>query len=299
MERGRDEAESLLLENMGLVEGLCRRVALRKGLRADEVEDFGAWAKLRLVQDDYRILRRFRGDASLAGFLMTVLLRLALDYVREKRGKWRPSKAAQRSGKVAVLLETLIHRDGLEVEEAIAQLKQNHRVVESVSELREMAAKQRRSPRRRFEESIDDLETPRRADERVREAEIAELAGRAARGLRQAVKKLEPEDGLIVRLLFEDGFPVSKISRQLQVDQRKLYTRRDAIFRDLRRDLEAHGVDSELVARLCGWETWSDALETERTGKTAAGPSSLPEAMEGASLNEAVEQSTPPTRESQ
>ena len=283
MERSRDEAESLLLDNLNLVEGLSRRVASRKGLRADEVEDFGAWAKLKLVQDDYRILRRYRGDASLGGFLTTVLLRLALDYVREKRGKWRPSKAAQRAGRVAILLETLIHRDGLEVEEAITQLRLNYDVELSAQELREMAAKQRRTPRRRFEgeESIEQMEAPRRADERVDGSEIAEVAGRAAQGLREAVGKLKPEDGLIVRLLFEDGFPVSKVARQLSLEQRKLYTRRDAILRGLRRDLEASGIDSQDVAQLCGWRTWSDAIEAPNPEIFADGPSSIETVTEG------------------
>lgn len=262
--RAKEKAEGLLVQNIALIEGLCRRMALRKGLRPDEVDDFTAWAKAKLVQGDYRVLRRFRGDSSLKGFLTTVLLRFALDYVREQRGKWRPSKQAERAGKVAVLLETLTHRDGVSVEEAVRQLKENHGVEESESELRDLAARQNRSPRlkQEGEEAIQQLRAPQTADERLEEKEVARLAEHVAQGLRAAVSNLGPEDRFIVRLLFEEGFPVPKIAQQLRLDQRKVYTRRDALFRTLRRDLESRGVDRDQAAQLCGWRTWSDALES-------------------------------------
>ncbi|MEM9596518.1 MAG: sigma-70 family RNA polymerase sigma factor [Acidobacteriota bacterium] len=273
--RGRDEAERLFVDHLALIERLMRSVARRKGLRDDEAEEFQGWAKLKLVQGDYRIFRRYRGDSSLAGYLTTVLLRLALDYVIQEKGKWRPSKRAQRQGRVAVQLETLVHRDGVELEQAIAILRGNLGVLESAEELRRMAAEIRRTPQRRFEgeETVARLPSGDLADRRVDEGEVAAIAERAAQGLSAALGELPPEDRLILRLLFEEGIPVSKVARQLRVDQRRLYTRRDGIFRTLRRDLERRGLDADDVARLVGWGCWADAVTPAADEIGRAGPS--------------------------
>ena len=53
---------------------------------------------LKLIEDDYRRLRRFEGRSSFATYLATVVQRLFLDFVIGKTGRWRPSVQARRLG---------------------------------------------------------------------------------------------------------------------------------------------------------------------------------------------------------
>ena len=71
---------------------------------------------LKLIDDDYQILRGFRERSSLRTYLSTVVERLFLDYRIRQWGKWRPSAQARRAGALAVRLEALLHRDGVPFE---------------------------------------------------------------------------------------------------------------------------------------------------------------------------------------
>jgi hypothetical protein len=53
---------------------------------------------LKLIENDYRILRSFEGLASLGTYLTTVIARLFLDFQIHEWGRWRPSAAATRLG---------------------------------------------------------------------------------------------------------------------------------------------------------------------------------------------------------
>jgi DNA-directed RNA polymerase specialized sigma24 family protein len=66
---------------------------------------------------------------------------------------------------------------------------------------------------------------------------ISEALGRALAGLPQADRRL-------LRLRFQQGWPIVRIARALRMDQRVAYRRFDRIFRGLRASLnEACGAD--------------------------------------------------------
>jgi DNA-directed RNA polymerase specialized sigma24 family protein len=90
----RQQLEALLVEHLGLVDRICAALARRSGLRGAEAEDFAAWARLRLVENDYDVLARFRGDSSLPTYLVAVLTQAAYDYRVRERGRWRTRRGA-------------------------------------------------------------------------------------------------------------------------------------------------------------------------------------------------------------
>ena len=104
--------DAVLLSNLGQIDRLVTHLSRKQALLGADSDDFASWVRLRLLEDDYRILRGFRGNSKLSTYLTTVVMNLARDYRIQKWGRWRPSAAAKRLGTVGIQLDTLLHRDG-------------------------------------------------------------------------------------------------------------------------------------------------------------------------------------------
>src|SRR5688500_10064352 len=118
----------MFLDNLPLIEEIIGSVYHRHAWPAAEFEDFAASAKLHLIENDYAALRRFQARSSLRTYLTKIIQRHLLDNRVARWGKWRPSAAARRQGKMAVQLETLLHRDGQDREQARLRLQQRFHV---------------------------------------------------------------------------------------------------------------------------------------------------------------------------
>ncbi len=249
------DLEAFFLAHLDLIEGVIRWVSRRHRLSPGDADEFGAHARLRLIDRDYEILRRFEGRSSLRTYLTTVIQRTFLDWRIAQWGKWRPSSQARRLGPVAVLLEKLVTRDGLTFDEAAAQLQVNRGITEGRDELYAMFARlpARVSRRPAGEAELESMPAHgSEADRDVRQAEASALRSHALAALQQALAQLPPQDRLIVRMRFEDGFSIADVARALHLDQKPLYRRVEQILRCLREPLVAAGVDRAVVAELLG-----------------------------------------------
>jgi RNA polymerase sigma factor (sigma-70 family) len=251
--------EELFLTSLTLIERVIDRVARRGRLDGPEREEFGSWVKLKLIEDDYRILRAFGGRSRLSTYLERVVQRLYLDSRVALWGRFHSSAEARRLGPMALRLERLIVRDGLLLEEAIEVLRTNHRVTETPERLREIARALPPRQRRTFvaEAMLPDL--PNGApgsDERLdRELEVR-AAARLQRALREAREALPAEDRMILSMRYEDGLTVAQIGRTLGLPQKALYGRIERILDRLRRELEARGATA--VDGLLGFDQLED-----------------------------------------
>ncbi len=161
--RSTDSAQKKLEAHIDLVEQVIQWTCRRR-FSQEEAEEFRSRVFLKLVQDDYAVFRKFRGQSSLRTYLTTVIQRLALDFRNHLWGKWRPSAAARRLGNVALQLEVLVSRDNRMLDEAIEILRTNHQVGLSRAELERISAQ---LPVRSRRESVDlpaDLSAKERAD---------------------------------------------------------------------------------------------------------------------------------------
>ena len=120
--RAEPSHEQLFLDALPIIESVTRELARRYRLSRDEQEEFGANVKLRFIDRDYAVLRRFEGRSSLATFLRTVITRQFLDERIKAWGRWRPSADAVRLGPTAVVLERMLERQHLPLDEAIEAL---------------------------------------------------------------------------------------------------------------------------------------------------------------------------------
>lgn len=242
----RQALEAMFLDNLELIERIIASVCRRHGLRGDDAAELASWIRLRLIEGDYAIIGKFRGESSLGTYLTVVIAMLYREYRIQQWGKWRPSAAARRRGPLAIRLETLVHRDGYTVNEAAEVLRTSGETDLSNRELAELLAElPRRRPLRPVKvaaEAADEASASASAEEVV-EAGESEMERQAAeRAMARAFDGLSAEDALIVRMRFWDGMSVAHIARSLRVPPKPLYRRIDAALLALRDRLESAGI---------------------------------------------------------
>ncbi|HYI12409.1 MAG TPA: sigma-70 family RNA polymerase sigma factor [Thermoanaerobaculia bacterium] len=255
------DAGKLFRENLGVVDRAIVRVCHRAGLQGADAEDFASDAKLALMENDYEILRPYRGECGLETFLTVVIQNLLSDSRDRTLGRFRPSAEAKRLGEAAVLLERLVVRDGRPLEEVLPIVRLTR--AEAVATLDRLPARAIRA--RVVDMDIVDPESyasGERADERVLTSEAERIASETNRVVRETLATMSLEDRTILRLHYASNMTVADISRILRLPQRPLYRRLEASVAQLRRALTKAGLDASSVADLpfeldFGWEATS------------------------------------------
>jgi RNA polymerase sigma factor for flagellar operon FliA len=252
----RDRAEVLFLKHLNWINRVASLVCAREAIWGAEAEDFASWVRMNLIEDDYAVLRRFRGESELKTYLAIVVSRHFVDYMREVRGQWRASTAAKRIGAPAHYLERLVYRDGYTVQQAGEKLRTAGLTTLSDAELaRLLASLPVRSPLRPVAEPqpdvvLDATPSASRADDRVVAAELETRRVEVLTALDKALGELEPEEQLIVRLHFGEGLALADIARTLRLEQKPLYRRVQRLRTRLRTSLESAGLREDDVRSL-------------------------------------------------
>jgi RNA polymerase sigma factor (sigma-70 family) len=242
--------ERMLLDNMTTVRQVVAVVAKRHGMSWEEAEDLTSLAYLKIISDDYAVLRRFRGDSSLRTYLTVVIQRVYVDHRNAQFGKWRPTAKAQRHGAIGVLFERLIVRDGLTFDEACTTLESRGSEDigrEALASIHVGACKHRRPQFTTDDELVTVATTERTPDHELIATEDSRFLAQATAALRDAVELLPARDRLIVALKFCKGMTVAEIARTLGIEQKPLYKRLPRLIKQLRRTLEANGIGGESV----------------------------------------------------
>ena len=247
---GRAELERLFVETLPTIRRILAGLSRRQGMLMHDAEDFSSWAISRLMENDYAMLRKFRGDSSLSTYLAAVLACLAREYRVTHWGRWRPSAAARRAGTVGIRLETLMQRDGVPLAQAAQILRTTGVTNLTDRELAELAA---RFPRRTRPKPIELHATSIGATAMERSDATIDLEESAAEiqcvrsALRNAMGALATDDLQLLRMHFADAMSIADIARGLAVPQKPLYRRMDRALATLRARLETNGVSREHV----------------------------------------------------
>jgi RNA polymerase sigma factor for flagellar operon FliA len=238
-------AERLFLEHLSWINRVAQMNAVHYGLLREEAEDFMSMIRMKIMDDDYGIIRRHRGESTLKTYLATVVVRQLHDYLRERRGRWRPSPSATRLGPLAVHLEALVYRDGYTISQAITKLQTAGYDVPDERELfrlfRELPQREALRPK---EVRVDPLLTdPENADTPFREAETERRLEERRKALERALSSLSAEDQVIVRLHFVEGLTLADVSRALNLEQKPLYRRVSRLRTSLLQRLTEEEID--------------------------------------------------------
>ena len=239
--------EREFLVQLRLIEHIIALVLHRHRLSAASAEDFTSHVKLKLIEDDYAILRKFEGRSSLRTYLTTVVSHLFLDFLNSAWGKWRPSVEAVRGGSILMDLEKLLVRDNYSFEEACEILATNHGVSLPRAELEQLAARLTVRFRRRVESDavlVNLPSTDRPADDALIERELQQHAHHVRMALKRVLAKLPAQDRELLSLTFHDGRTIADAARLLRLHQKPLYRRVDGLLRRLRTALEAEGINA-------------------------------------------------------
>ena len=257
---GKGSVEQLYLAQRETIRKLAAYACRRYGFGREDVEDFTQHVLLKIWADGCAVLRKFQGRSNLASYLAVVVQRALQDYVNSHWGKWRPTKAAQRQGPLAIALEMLLVRDRLTFDEA-CQILHSRGETATDAELREIADRLPPRPPRwsggphegaggsgsaELRDGVAPGSEPvadERADDGIRESERRQRWQHANEALAAALAALPAEDRLIAKMVGE-GFKVVEIAAHLRLDQKKLYKRREKILKRLREILESAGVSA-------------------------------------------------------
>jgi RNA polymerase sigma factor (sigma-70 family) len=245
--------ERVVLENLPLIDGVVRSIARRHGLSADDAVELNAAIRLKLVDRDYEVLRRFKEESSLRTYLNTVVNRYFLDTRIASWGKWRPSALARRQGPHAVLLDQLMTRDGLAFDDAAARVgaaypEVTRAALESIAEQLPLRIKRRFSD----DSVLAALPAPASEADLIDSIDNAKRGERIQAALSAALAQLNPQDRIVLKMRFCDDFTVARISQLLGLPQKPLYRRIAEIMRTLRLELETRGVEAASLAAFFG-----------------------------------------------
>ena len=89
-----DEGRKLFETHYLSIGEIIGYIGRRHRLTSEDREDFASFAMLKLVENDYARIKKYRGESQFKTYLTVVLHRLFLDYRTQKWGKWRPSTTA-------------------------------------------------------------------------------------------------------------------------------------------------------------------------------------------------------------
>lgn len=211
--------------------------------------------KLRLVENDYAILRAYEGRSSFSTFISIVVQRMALDYRIHMWGKWHVSAEAKRLGPLAIDLERLLRRDGRTLDEALVILGSRHDGVTRESLAALAARLPERAPRQREVAIVEAESLPARnaaADDGVLAGERRHASEKVSAVMSAIIGRLPEDERLILQLRFEGGMTVAQIARALRLDQKVLYRRIERRMREIRVELERSGIATADVLDLIG-----------------------------------------------
>jgi RNA polymerase sigma factor for flagellar operon FliA len=254
--RGADRThvgEQLFLEQLTLIERVIAGICSRNHCSASDKEDFASYAKLKIIEDDYGVLRKFQGLSSLKAYLNVVIQHQFLDYRINVWGKWRPSAAAKRAGAVGILLEQLMKRDGYSFDEACELLRTRHDVVAAHEELEQIAGTFVDRVVHHFESEDGLADIPAATvppDELITERDRQEACDRLSAAMQSALTGVNTQDRLLLTLRFRDGRKVSDIAKMLRLDAKVLYRRLGQLLDALKENIEQRGFAATAVIEM-------------------------------------------------
>jgi RNA polymerase sigma factor for flagellar operon FliA len=271
--------ERFFVDCLPTVKQVVQAVARRHYMTESDAEELSSVIKLKMVENDYALLRSFQRRSSVRTYLTVIARRELLDRRNAEWGKWRPCLNARRAGATGVLLDQMLTRDGYSFDEACELLHSKHGVTLTRDKLYALSLELTPRTNRRFvgEEPLAVIPAVDPQPDKTFEAKSSfEHAIVVEEALRAALEQLTPQDRLILKMNFCDDLPLSQIARVLQLEPKPLYRRVGLVLTLLRTEVERRGVSREQALALIGHPDFdfSSAISEADEGNSARRPSS-------------------------
>lgn len=223
--------EPLSAAQQAYIRQVVAELARGNHLAASEMEEFCAQVDRALERNDAELLRAYDGRSTWETYVRTVIMRLFVGFRAELWGAWQPSGAARRMGPAAMLLEELVARDRLPLDDAIEVMRRTHRVDLSRRRLVQMATELG---------LVTDAVAAVEASAAVYADDAEDVRLRQA--LQDAMALVSQEDRLLLTLRFRDRQPLTRMAKLLRQDARPLQRRIDQVLDVLRTALATQGL---------------------------------------------------------
>ncbi len=236
------------------IEAAIRYTSRRKRLSAEESQELYSRVMLKVVENNYAVLRGLRSPSRRKAFLRVVVERVLLDLRVEEWGRWRPCALARKLGPVAIELDRRINRDNVPSEDAIRELSTRMNG-HGRDQMEALAARLPRRSGRRIvndEQRLAEIEAGTSSSERAEAAEARSSSRRLRRALAEAIRNLEGPDRQLLRLRYGRGWTVRRIAGSQNLPARPMYRRFERNLHRLRKHLHRSGIRWEEVAETLG-----------------------------------------------
>lgn len=215
----------------------------RRRLAEEDFEDFRSAFFVHLIDNDYAILRNFRGQASLDTYLVSVAAKFEIDYFRSQWGRFRCSAKALGIGAEAEELEILVYRDGFGLEEAIEALTSYN---PKWSRRHLLGVWEQLPPRAKATEVSEDgaaaVAAVETAEATVELLDAQRMAQELEEHLRVAFAQLPDRARVMIALKFEGRRPVTEIASTVALSVATTHRHIDLALRQLAASLQESGV---------------------------------------------------------
>jgi RNA polymerase sigma factor (sigma-70 family) len=245
-----DERNRVFEEALPLITAVINQTARRHLLSRDEQEDLRSYVFVKLLEDDARRLKEFRGESSFRTYLLMVVKHLHIDLRVQQRGKWRSSAAARRGGDVHERIEELFYRDGYTATQAYEYVTTNLGLDMTQGQFDDVLSSLRRqaSPRVGGDEFLDVLPDERfKPDVPLLAREMERRSAHVREAWEQFARVLSGEDRLIWALHCDDHVKSSHIAQALGCPVKHVYASVDRIKRLARKHLACAGITSAFL----------------------------------------------------
>ena len=239
------DPELLVVTYLPRVRQFVERACWRRGLRP-EVDDVISTVVVKLVSDNYAVVRVFDGRGPFDAYLSRIVDRVALDYQRHLWGTWRPSALARRLGTAGVMLDRLISRDQLPVQDAVLRVASQLglRLSDVTAMGEQLATRPARNGIRRSELLATQHISFSSGLERAERRKTVDAVNVA---LSKALGRLTVRERALLRMRYVQELSVREIATHFRVEQKQLYRLYNSLLRRMRQILAESGVDTHVV----------------------------------------------------
>lgn len=262
-----EELKELYHQSLKALPPILLGLGREKRLPPEDVKDLRSDIQVKLLENDYRVLRRWDSRSSLKVYLVTVVYNIWHDRVRGEKGRVRVSAAARRLGPPAPELEVLLGQ-GLTLDQAYETIKPHFPDL-SHSEAVEIAARINPRPGRHFESQAVVARLPDPEPTGYEHLERQEKLAKKRKALdlmHRRLSELPEQDRILLVRAHAEGVKFSRIATDLEIDQRPLYGRNERLLTMLRTDLEEAGIRWEDVSEVLGIDEPPETDPGERAG---------------------------------
>lgn len=130
-------------ENQGYCDEKSISLPISDGTFDNRVDELFNQVLDHLKEDNYRVLRKFKGKSKLTTYLSTIIANLVVDLIRKKNGRSRMKQRAAEMGDIAECLYDAIYVRGYSIGEAQDFLRSTWDIAVGQEELRVMLEKMR------------------------------------------------------------------------------------------------------------------------------------------------------------